>query len=93
MFQRRLAEQVEGLPGVEAIASAWREPLGHGNSGSAALRRQDTDSYQRVERNHVSPDYFSLVGIPIVRGRTFTEAELADTSPAVIVTETTARRL
>ena len=93
VFQRQVAEQVKALPGVQAVAYAWRTPLGFGSSGSVALRAGDTDPYQRAERNHVSPDYFSVVGIPIVRGRTFTDAELADPSPAVIVTQTTARGL
>ena len=51
--------------------------------------------------NLVTPDYFSVLGIPIVRGRTFTEAEVArhagarqpaGTRPA-IVSEATARNL
>jgi putative ABC transport system permease protein len=43
--------------------------------------------------NIVSAGYFELLDIPLVRGRTFTDAELGDGSAAVIVTEATARRL
>jgi len=47
-----------------------------------------------IERyNPVSPEYFSIVGIPIVRGRTFTRTETAGPPDSVIVTESTARRL
>ena len=42
--------------------------------------------------NTVSPTYFSLVAIPILRGRTFTAAELDDASRGAIITEATARR-
>src|SRR5207249_10523537 len=42
--------------------------------------------------NHVSPEYFSVVGVPIVRGRGFLPGETHD-SPGVVVTESTARRL
>jgi predicted permease len=95
VFQRRLAERVGELPTVETVAYAWREPLAYDGGGFmvARLPGQDPSQYQRVERNHVSAGYFSVVGIPIVRGRTFAETDLADTSSAVIVTETTARRL
>jgi len=42
--------------------------------------------------NPVSAGYFSLIGIPIVRGRAFTDADAGDRPTAVIVTESTARR-
>ena len=45
-----------------------------------------------MEYNHISPDYFSLLGIPIVRGRSFRPGEAHD-APGIIVTESTARRL
>ena len=45
-----------------------------------------------IEYNHVSPDYFSLIGIPIVRGRSFMPEETHD-APGIIVTESTARRI
>src|SRR5438876_12447166 len=46
----------------------------------------------QVDYNPVSPEYFSLVQIPIVRGRTFVEEELRGQPRAVIVTEATAKR-
>jgi hypothetical protein len=39
----------------------------------------------------VTPGYFDVVGIPIVRGRTFADAEMTDAAGVVIVTEATAR--
>jgi hypothetical protein len=53
---------------------------------------------QVAELNAVTPEYFSVVGIALRRGRTFTDAEIAsaarDAFPrAVIVSETTARNL
>jgi hypothetical protein len=42
--------------------------------------------------NGVTPDYFDVVGIPIVRGRAFEDADMAG-STATIVTESTARNL
>jgi hypothetical protein len=41
----------------------------------------------------VSPEYFGVFDIPIVRGRTFTAAERDGEHPVVIVTESTARQL
>jgi hypothetical protein len=56
------------------------------------LRLPGEKELLRFGVNHVSPDYFSLVDIPIVLGRAFTAADLTDTSGAIIVPEATARR-
>jgi hypothetical protein len=40
--------------------------------------------------NAVTSDYFDVVGIPIVRGRSFADADMTDVSVAAIVTEATA---
>jgi MacB-like periplasmic core domain/FtsX-like permease family len=55
-------------------------------------RRTGEEAAHDVDFNPVSPEYFSLVRIPIVQGRTFTSDELEETPRAVIVTEATARR-
>jgi predicted permease len=90
-FMQRFRERIQSLPGVVEVAQAECAPLSHDFSGSEfAIRgRPDTVS---IEYNHVTPDYFSLLGIPIVRGRDFTPAE-THTASGIIVTESTARRL
>ncbi len=40
----------------------------------------------------VTPDYFRVLGIPVLRGRTFTDADGERTSRVVVVSEATARR-
>jgi hypothetical protein len=52
----------------------------------------NSEQWNEVDVNTVSPGFFSLVGIPIVRGRTFTSADLSGPAHTVIVTEATARR-
>jgi predicted permease len=90
-FMQRFRERIQSLPGVVEVAQAECAPLSHDFSGSefAIPGRPDTVS---IEYNHVTPDYFSLLGIPIVRGRDFTPAE-THTASGIIVTESTARRL
>jgi predicted permease len=90
-FIRSLRERIAGLPGVTEVAQAECAPLSHDFSADyfTVLGRADRIP---IEYNHVSPEYFSVVGIPIVRGRGFTPGEGPD-SPGIIVTESTARRL
>jgi hypothetical protein len=43
--------------------------------------------------NDVSPEYFEILGIPIVRGRNFTRQESASGTPVAILSAATAQRL
>ena len=99
VLRQRLMDEIEALPGVDAVAYAMRAPLA-GDSAPVAIRLpgESENESRQAEMNAVRPGYFSVLGLPIVRGRTFTETEIAsaerdaDTRP-VIVSETTARKL
>jgi predicted permease len=92
MFQQQLSERVRAVAGVEAVALALRPPLAEGNIETmAGLPGQD--GLFRMGFTNVSADYFSVLEIPLLRGRAFTGADETDTSTAAIVTEATARRL
>jgi predicted permease len=92
-FQRQLLGLVRALPGVEAAAYAIQEPLSF-DQETALIRlpTQDERDLRQAALNTVTPGYFDLIGTPIVRGRSFTEAELTNGATVAIVTETTARR-
>ena len=92
VLRRELVDRVAAIPGVEAVAHALLPPLAEGMVHVAAgLPGQEP--LATFDRNDVSADFFSLVEIPIVRGRAFTAADESGTSNAAIVTEATARRL
>jgi predicted permease len=90
-FMTRFRERLRGLPGVTEVAQAECAPLSHDFSVDHFTVPGRADKIT-IEYNHVSPNYFSLIDIPIVRGRSFTPGEKRD-APAIIVTESTARRL
>jgi macrolide transport system ATP-binding/permease protein len=90
-FVAAFVDKLLGLPGVTAVAKAECAPLAHDFSADHFTLPGRSDQIP-VEYNHVTPSYFSLIGIPIVRGRNFTPAETHD-ALGVIVTESTARRL
>ena len=90
-FMVRFVDRLRGIPGVSEVAQAECAPLAHDFSADHFTLPGRSDQTP-IEYNHVTPSYFSLTGIPIVRGRNFTWADTHD-SPGVIVTESTARRL
>jgi putative ABC transport system permease protein len=93
-FQRRLLDEVRALPGVEAAGQAITEPL-NPDTEEAGIRlpTQDPGQGRVADLNGVTPDYFDVVGIPIVRGRAFEDADMTDGAGVAIVTESTARNL
>jgi putative ABC transport system permease protein len=91
LFQRDLLQRLAGLPGVDAVAQAGSIPLGNDHSGSSfSLPGKSGNHF--AEYDQVSPEFFSLLRIPIVRGRNFTPSETLTGAPVAILTETTARR-
>jgi predicted permease len=91
-FQRSLLERVAALPGIDAVAQSESTPLRLGRN-EMIVHVPGAEHVGRVLVNVVSPAYFSLIGTPIVQGRTFTDSELMNGSRAMIVTEETARHL
>jgi predicted permease len=93
-FDEALA-RVRRIPGVEAAALATRVPF------SVNVNRWDIWVPGRhevgrpgdtVEATTVSPDYFRTIGVPILEGRAFTDADTPDTPLVAIVNEVFARR-
>ncbi len=90
VFMGRLRERIAGLPGVIEVAQAECAPLSHDFSADYFTVPGRAERFP-IEYNHVSPGYFSVVGIPIVHGYGFTGE--AHDARGLIVTESTARRL
>jgi len=93
-FYAQLVEQVRALPGVSAAAWVTNLPLGGGfdrrglciqeRPGCPGPNDPNADSYV------VTPDYFRVMGIPLLRGRVFTENDRSDYEPVALVGETLA---
>ncbi|MBV8207567.1 MAG: ABC transporter permease [Acidobacteria bacterium] len=95
-FQRRVLETAQSQPGVRAATLATTVPLfGGGFSRSVFPEGQDSDPKRSgilVPVSQVSANYFSVMGIPLVRGEVFTESLRQDAPKAVVINETCAKR-
>jgi macrolide transport system ATP-binding/permease protein len=91
-LQRQLLERIRALPGVDAVAQASAVPLddNHSVTDFSIPGRED---HILTEYNQVSPGFFPLLDIRIMRGRNFTDAENQAGAPVAILPESTARRL
>jgi predicted permease len=70
----RLEEKLAAIPGVRSVALSNIAIIGDGHSGDSfhvTGRPADNQPF-RVQTNTVSADFFSTLGIPILRGRAFT---------------------
>jgi predicted permease len=93
-FQADLMARLEALPGVERVCRALTVPFGGTGKITITLAGENATGQALSGRfNAVTPGYFDTVGIPIVRGRVFTEEEMRAGAAVVVVTEATARRL
>jgi putative ABC transport system permease protein len=88
-----ILDRIHSLPGVTAAAFAGQVPLG-GDFDTRAFRVEgrpvSADDLQ-VERYSVTPEYFTAMGIPLVRGRLFTDRDRDNAQRVVAVGERTAR--
>jgi len=95
LFYDELLRRVETLPGVTSAAVATNLPLtSSGNSVGVAIEGRADPAPDRVPiviTRVVSPGYFKTMTIPLLEGRVFTEGDKADSPPAVVISETTAR--
>ena len=79
-----------GEAGVGAVTVASRSPL-FGEAPRVPLRQPSGVEFPGYA--FVSPNYFDLLGISILRGRGFSEQEAATEAPVIIVSAEAARRL
>jgi predicted permease len=87
-FQTALFDALRGIPGVDAIAFTETTPLSM--ESHTEMFAPEGMAPRSVNVNSVSPEYFGLIGTPVVLGSNFTGRE-REGSNVVIVTESTAR--
>jgi putative ABC transport system permease protein len=96
VFVRQLCDAVSVLPGVRSAAATNGLPLAGLVLGST-FWAQGIPAPPQAQRptallRSVTPDYFRALGIPLVAGRSFTDADDAQTRRLVIVNRTLAKR-
>jgi predicted permease len=93
-FFNEVMARVQRLPGLESAALARVVPLTLEREGGRVWlpSERGDDRAITVSRNFVSPDYFRLLRIPLLRGRVFEEGDRAGAPDVAVVNETMAKR-
>ncbi len=88
---RKAVTHLQAVPGVQAVAAATMLPtepsvqLPFDLPSLPVAERPAPDS--EVQWRAISPAYFEVMGIPVLQGRTFSEADTAASAPVVIVNQ------
>jgi predicted permease len=92
---QRLTQTIQSLPGVKSVTLAQIPILTNSN----ASRNVTAEGYERsedentdVDTNSVGPNYLSTLGIPLKRGREFSDSDAAASQKVAIINETMAKR-
>lgn len=95
-FCRQALQRVRALPDVRYSALGTELPLTDNHSRSdITIEGQpipEIDKFPHPDFHVVSPDYFKVMGIPLVRGRAFTEADTPQAPGVVLISQSLARR-
>jgi predicted permease len=95
-FDRQLLSRIRSIPGIQSASLAQSVPLGEFEFGD----RIEVDGYQAPDGkstpeagyNFVSSGYFETMGLPILHGRGFTDADEQNSPLVAVINESMAQQ-
>ena len=94
---REILRRSRTVPGVEEAAVGDEDalPLGHSNPRQLPLIREGVETMDNqapvIGSPIVSPEYFHLLGMPLLRGRFFNDQDLEGTPQVAVINQAAAR--
>jgi predicted permease len=99
-FYKEILRRVSTLPGVERVATGtivpWRDAGTFGPGFQFTVEgyaKAGGEEDPRARFRTISPGFFASLGIPILAGRDFTDADRADSDKVVIISRSLAQRM
>jgi putative ABC transport system permease protein len=94
LFWDGLVQRARALPGVDAAAATSRPPLSTASwTSDFAVAGRAADEYGvNATHREVTPGYFSLMRVPLMRGRVLTDQDRAGAPMVVLINASLARR-
>jgi putative ABC transport system permease protein len=94
-FTNEVMGRLRSLSGVDAVTVAESAPFGGADFDIVGIKSVEfgqTMPTMLLSDRSILPNYFSVLGIPIVLGRPFTEAENSDDAPVVMINKAMAQK-
>jgi predicted permease len=96
-FLREAVRRVSAIPGVEGVAIGGSNslPMGSARNGFPFViegRPADSERSPVAEFAGISPDYFEILGTPLMQGRVFLDSDEPKSQPVAIIDQTLANR-
>ncbi len=99
-FYGEVQRRVSALPGVAHVSSGFGVPWRDGRALSISLtfsvegaRRENGEEDARARFRSISPGFFETMGVPILEGRDFRDADRNGAERVVIISKSVAQRL
>jgi predicted permease len=99
-FYAEISRRVAELPGVEGVAAGsfvpWRDAGTFGPGFQFAVEGYtpaDGEENPHARMRIVAPGFFSVLGVPLLAGREFTDDDRRDAEPVAIISQSVAQRL
>jgi predicted permease len=100
LMYKEAIRRIGQLPGVERVAVGtivpWRDAGAFGPGFQFTAEGYATANGEedpRARFRTVSPGFFAALGVPIIAGRDFSDADRADAEPVVIISQSVAKRM
>jgi putative ABC transport system permease protein len=95
-FERQVLDALHGRPGIQSAGFATYLPLSGSDNGWAFFIEGQpplpVGTFNFAKYRPASEGYFEALGIPLLRGRLFTAADVADYPWVVVINDSMARR-
>jgi putative ABC transport system permease protein len=95
-FFQQLVDRTRSLPGVESASAVYPLPLSGAEEGmSFSIEGRPAPPPGEVRSagpRWVMPDYFRLMGIPLLKGRLMTEQDAVESQQVIVINQAMARR-
>lgn len=94
-FYKQVIDRIKAIPGIQGVGSVNHLPLDwrHGSmSMNLSFDNRNSGPGEIIGGDYrvVSADYFDVMGVPLIKGRTFTEQDTLRSPPVAIINHTLA---
>jgi putative ABC transport system permease protein len=90
--EKKILARLSAMPGATSAASATVVPLDNEIRIGIRVDSEDFKQVHVVENDLVSPDYFRAMGVPLLKGRSFSDHDLPASPLVAVVSESLARK-